>query len=229
MSSTAISKASAPLPRSYEHAQEALAKCESIDECKDWKDKAAALASYAKQADDESLFKTAMRIKGRAVRRMGELLREIEPRKGAGGGRPRSDGKPTAGSDRKFSAPTRTDAARAAGLSERQQAEAIRIASIPHRQFEKAIEAQEPPTLTALAKQGTTPRTSHLKGRDPKEFNEAIHVRGAMRRFAEKCDDASPAAVVRGSDDADFVEMKKWAKTILRWVEGLQAQLEKRS
>ena len=40
------------LPETYKHAVDALARCESLDECKSWSDKAAALSSYAKQADD---------------------------------------------------------------------------------------------------------------------------------------------------------------------------------
>ena len=40
----------ARLPRTYEAARAALAECQQLDECKDWADKAAALASYAKQA-----------------------------------------------------------------------------------------------------------------------------------------------------------------------------------
>ncbi len=59
----------ATLPAKYENAKTALAECNRIDECKDWGDKAAAMASYAKQAKDKSLVKMAMKIGGRAVRR----------------------------------------------------------------------------------------------------------------------------------------------------------------
>lgn len=70
--------ANATLPVVYQKAKEALATCDRIDECKDWADKTAALASYAKQSEDEALFKMAMRIRGRALRRCGELLREFQ-------------------------------------------------------------------------------------------------------------------------------------------------------
>ena len=62
------------LPETYKHAVDALARCESLDECKSWSDKAAALSSYAKQADDPELENMARRIRARAVRRCGELL-----------------------------------------------------------------------------------------------------------------------------------------------------------
>jgi hypothetical protein len=36
------------------HFASEFKECSRIDECKDWADRAAALASYAKQADDET-------------------------------------------------------------------------------------------------------------------------------------------------------------------------------
>src|SRR5262245_29355236 len=71
----------AMLPEKYVAATKALSECTVIDECKDWADKAAALASYAKQAEDDTLLKMAKRIQARAVRRAGELLKEIPPAK----------------------------------------------------------------------------------------------------------------------------------------------------
>jgi hypothetical protein len=70
------SVASAKLPKSYERAKIALAECYRVDECKSWVDKAMALASYARQVRDDSLYKTAGRIHGRALRRVGELQKQ---------------------------------------------------------------------------------------------------------------------------------------------------------
>ena len=47
------------------------------------------LASYARKGDDAELEEMATRIRTRAMRRVGELLQEIEPAKG---GDRRSDG-----------------------------------------------------------------------------------------------------------------------------------------
>lgn len=76
----------ASLPVTYEKARSALSECFKLDECKGWADKAKALASYAKQADDDELYKMARRIQGRAVRRVGELLQEFQTSEK--GGRP---------------------------------------------------------------------------------------------------------------------------------------------
>ena len=45
----------AKLPATYEAAKTALMECDRIDECMAWADKMAALASYAKQIEDEEL------------------------------------------------------------------------------------------------------------------------------------------------------------------------------
>jgi hypothetical protein len=208
----------AKLPASYEHARAALEKCEQIDECKEWADKAAALASYAKQAEDETLFKTAMRIKGRAIRRVGELLKQIETRRGSNqnireGARPKVE--------------TRQSVAEAAGLSSHQQKQALRIAELPKREFEKAIEAEKPPTLTALAKQGKRSSSAHLKGRRPEEFSASIDARGRMRDMADMCERIAPAVAVRGAREYDHPKMKAWARTIATWVAKLQNELKR--
>ncbi len=75
MSTALPSISDARLPASYERAKSALAECSRIDECKEWADKAEALASYAKQAKDDGLRILADRIQARAINRCGELLK----------------------------------------------------------------------------------------------------------------------------------------------------------
>ena len=53
-----------------------------MDECAPWALKAEALASYAKRAGDDELRKFADRIQARAIRRCGELLKQIKPATG---------------------------------------------------------------------------------------------------------------------------------------------------
>jgi hypothetical protein len=139
MDLTTIDTSGAKLPSTYHAAKRAISQCVSLDECKDWSDKAAALASYAKQAQDEQLEQMAKRIRARATRRAGELLKQVEPASGA-----RSDLGPV---------PSRGSAAAAAGLSERQAKTAQRLANVPADDFEEMVESGA--TITAIAAAGT--------------------------------------------------------------------------
>lgn len=137
---------SAKLPTAYESAKTALAKCVRIDECKKWADKAMALSSYARQVEDTTLENHAIRIKARAIRRMGQLLESINPSTGGGN----STGGAAHPSARK-------NAASEAGMSLHQQKQAQRVARIPKDNFNAQVESDNPPTVSKLAKQGRKP------------------------------------------------------------------------
>lgn len=62
-----------------------MAECQRIDEVKDIRDKAEAMAAYARQAKDTELIQFATEIKVRAERKCGELLAQTEKNKGAAG------------------------------------------------------------------------------------------------------------------------------------------------
>ena len=177
-----ISVSNASLPETYQAAQFALSQCSQVDECKDWADKASALASYAKQSEDESLMKMAQRIRARAIRRAGELLQQIEPATGKNNQYEQVKG---AGNHTFHS---RDSAAREAGMSKHQQMQATRTANVPDADFESMIESDTPPTLSHLAAQGIKKRKPlvDLEGRDPKEFNMAMHYVGAFEMVARE-------------------------------------------
>jgi len=141
-----IDVATAWLPAAYENAKIALAQCDAIDQCKEMADKAEALASYARQANDLELRQMADRIQARAIRRCGELLRQIEPASEMNLKQNRRDGT--------VPSVTRTQAATDAGLSERQRKTAIRVATVPVAEFERSVESPNPPSVTALAERG---------------------------------------------------------------------------
>lgn len=200
-----INAASARLPQTYENAKTALANCAQLDECQDWADKAAALASYAKQANDDEMMKMAVRIRDRAIRRAGELLKQIEPGQGA------RDGKRADGADTPL---TRTEAARQAGMSERQQVTAVRVANVPAADFEKQVESQNPPTVTALAEQGKKPAPApkpviDLKGRDPGEFNRALHFVGAFEEYQRDVEKIDADAILPILNDSERERVRK--------------------
>jgi AraC-like DNA-binding protein len=120
--------AEAALPVIYSEARNALAKCARIDECKNWADRAAALASYAKQADDEQLLNNAKRVKARAIDRMGELAEEIPPAKNQYDAAERA----RTGAD-----PSRIQVAANVGISPRQLKTALQVHAVPRDEFER--------------------------------------------------------------------------------------------
>jgi hypothetical protein len=214
----------AKLPAAYQQAKQALAECERVDECKTWADKMAALASYGRQAHDDSLVKHAMRIQNRAWRRAGELLEEFDAR-------PQNairDEEQKAGDHHLIS---RAEAGAAARMSAHQVKTAVRVARIPADEFEAAVESDDPPTVTKLAEMGKKVRPvkiiDHTEGRDPKEFNLAIHAFGDLRRHAESVRDIDVAAVVRGSFPEDSVTALMHIESLGAWLAGLKRELEK--
>lgn len=214
--------AEARLPATYEAAKNALAECSRLDECLTWANKAEALASYAKQAEDDQLRKMADRIQARAIRRCGELLKQIEAGNGA------RDGKRQEGDLPPFN---RTQAATDAGLSEHQRKTALRVASVPAPEFNEQVESDDPPTVTELARQGTTPRQTakplvDLKGRDPEHYAASTLGQGQLRRFAEFATDTDPLIVAKGAMPHEIAAIRRNIGTVDGWLDRLSVALE---
>lgn len=82
------------------------------------------------------LSRQADRVQARAIRRCGELLKQFDGR-----------GRPSENSDGAVSI-SQKQAARDAGISERQQVTAVRVANVPSEVFEAQVESEEPPTAS---------------------------------------------------------------------------------
>jgi hypothetical protein len=213
-----FSVANAKLPESYESARTALATCASIDECLTWADKAQALAAYARMADDDTLRKTCDRIQARAIRRMGELLKQIEPSKG---GRPAET---TTGTHSSF---TRTDAAREAGMSPHQQVQAIRVASVSAEDFERQVESDTPPTVTKLAEQGTNKRPTPASTQTrPEGFAAATNLIGTVEMFAQFCRSQSPEIIAAAVMPHEVTDVREHVATIDGWLDRFVVNLK---
>ena len=104
-------------------------------------------------------MKMATRIRDRAIRRAGELLKQVDPGHGA------RDGKQEVGAH----PPLRGEVAAHAGMSPHQATQAVRVANVPTTDFDHQVESAKPATVTALAEQGkkSAPAPAvDLKGRD---------------------------------------------------------------
>jgi hypothetical protein len=218
----------ARLPSTYEQAKTALAQCSRIDECQEWANKAEALASYARQADDDSLRKMADRIQARAIRRCGELLKQFDGR-----GRPEENKE---GTRPNYS---QAHAARDAGLSAHQQKTAVRVANVPAEQFEKAVDSDAPPTVTALAEMGKQSRPAPAAPSSPASeplpppaatapappvtapagFKQATHLIGVVREFAAFCEVNDPVVVAGGLMNSEVRDVRSFVGIIDGWLD----------
>jgi hypothetical protein len=117
----------------YDTARKALAEAHAVDEVKDIRDKAQAMAAYARQAKDQDLVAWATEIKIRAERKCGEMLRE-----GAkNGDRATRETAREVGSSRttRLDIPTLSDI----GISRDQSSRWQKLADMPEEHFETAV------------------------------------------------------------------------------------------
>ncbi len=209
----------AQFPQNYQSAKVALKECSEVDEAMEWADKAAAIATYARQSKDNALLNLAIKIKARAVRRAGELLKEFQT--GPDGGRPTKNGAAAGPVSQR-------QAAADAGMSERQEKTAVRVANVPQKEFEAAVESENPPSVTQLAeagKQPPNPPTILERGIDPEDFKEATKVHGALRSCAEAAQKHDPKIVVRGCLPNEYSKMIRFIETIRPWLDSLLNEL----
>ena len=196
------------LPSFYERACVAVKECVDIPEANEWKGKAEAIIAYSKTVDDKRLENYAKRIKARAYRRMGELLKSYK------------------GNNNQHTPLTVTSVAEQNGITERKQRTAINLADVPDQQFTEQIDRGNPATITDLAKQGIEARkeekrkegkTSFLYSEKPKGFNEAMYIKGDLRRLTEKFEEYDPLFIMGGLDAKGIEDVKNYISIIEAW------------
>jgi hypothetical protein len=131
----------------------------------------------------------ADRIQARAIRRCGELLREIPKANGA-----RTDIEPSGDTPTRL---TRASAATDAGLSRDQRVTALRVANVPAPEFEEAVESEAPPTVTALAECGKgASRATHKILRAHRSQLSKSHRRNSPRGISYLIQVTANSAVI---------------------------------
>ena len=122
----------------YEAARNALAEAHRVDEVKDIRDKAEAMAAYARQAKDSELIQYATEIKVRAEQRAGQLTAQMET----------TQGRRTSSHDAKKS---KAEQLADVGLTVQEAHRYEALAAMPTEHFETAVE-----TAKATAGEVTT-------------------------------------------------------------------------
>lgn len=138
----------------YEAARAALQAAHDVDEVKDIRDKAQAMALYAKQANDTALVEWATEIKVRAERRAGQMLADSKIN-GA-----RHDGKSHLKTGPESHDTTPGPTLESIGVSRDQSSRWQRLAAIPEKQFEEAV-------ATAKGKDGEVTTAALLRAAKP--------------------------------------------------------------
>lgn len=127
----------------YSAARHALEEAVRVDEVKDIRDKAVAMAAYAKQAGDNSLIQLATEIRVRAERKAGQMLAQMPKATGAKGIGPIA----VVMNDRNHS-PTLKDL----GISKDQSSRWQKLAAVPDDKFEQAVAAAKEVAAEVRAK-----------------------------------------------------------------------------
>lgn len=144
----------------YDAARSALCEAHRVDEVKEIRDKAAALTEYARQANDNEMYRWATEIKLRAERKAGELLAaQVQHH----GGRPA----------KRSSEKTVSKSLEELGVTKQQSSDWQKIAKIDEKEFEIAMASPVIMTTKQLAA-GETQRESkhgiHYSSETPEHY-----------------------------------------------------------
>lgn len=161
----------------YDTARRALAEARAVDEVKDIRDKAEAMAAYARQARDQDLIAWATEIKIRAERKCGEMLKEGAKngdRATAGKNQGARSSQPATNSQ-----PTLSDI----GISRDQSSRWQKLADMPEEHFETAVA-----TAKEHAGQVTTAHMLRVADELRKNAELKAEIAAAERHHAENPD-----------------------------------------
>lgn len=134
----------AKLPALYVQSCDALAKCDQLDECKQWHSKMEALAAYAHQARNDDLERCAKRIRNRAFRRVGEILAEVPSLRGKYRSEDKSLGEGFISGMAKVG--------KQHGITPNRVTDHVKVASIPEAKFNQLNDQPKTPSIRGIIK-----------------------------------------------------------------------------
>lgn len=168
----------------YDSARFALQQAVEIDEVKDIRDKAEAMAAYARQANDTQLVEWATEIKVRAERKAGLMLSEMDMNRGSMG----SGSNQHEVRSHDVTAPKLIDL----GITKNQSSRWQKLAAVPEDQFEQAIVAAK-----EVAGEVTTAAMLRI---------EKANRQPSASRLSEKCSPTTEHSEKESTHEPEFDE-----------------------
>lgn len=189
----------------YEAAKQAISEYKTIDEVKDFRNKALAIEAYAKQANDLDLERDAAIARVRAERKCGELLSETDKARGGWNSSDKSCSREARHQDEQ----PKTLAEM--GVTRDQSSKWQQLARVPDKEFEEAVNLP-----------GAIPNTSQLLKREEKEQprmdSQALWLWGRLvdmerDRLFEKpvsfyLNEMTDA--MRGDSESSILKLRRW-------------------
>ena len=160
----AASKKIVDLPM-YDAMCQAIEKAHRVDDVKDIRDKAVALAAYAREARNLEAEERCRVIRLRAERRAGQLLHEVPPATPSGANQHKKDVSPST------THPRLVDL----GITRNQASDWKRMAAMPPRDFERAIGTRASTKSIVAATKPSPPK--------PAYSTRALWLWGRLRDF----------------------------------------------
>ena len=196
----------------YDEMCRAIEACHAVDEIKGMRDRAMAVEHYAKQALDHESEHKVIRIRLRAERRMGQLLKEMEKAAGARGTGSNQHRKVRSNDT---TPPTLSDL----GISKTQSSHWQKLADVPEDKFEKALaDMSAPPSTAGIIRQYGEEPAAPDPPPAPPGFVKATQTIGAIADFSELCRENKPGFVAEGVLDYEIAELKTNIATVADWL-----------
>ena len=198
----------APLVR-YDAMCRAIRNCSSVDEAKEIRNKAIALATYSKQALNRDNERKCCEIRIRAERRAGQLLHDREKAKG---------GTPHKKSYQSNGATSRARTLSDDGLTKDQSSDWQKLAAVPEKQFELELQKPGVPTTEQILR-NANPKP---KGPDPLKdvTREALAVWGAITELERaKLLDADPRELFKQMTKPMQRDIARLSPIVISWLQ----------
>jgi hypothetical protein len=202
----------------YDAMCHAIAAAYEVDEVKDIRDRAIAIAAYARQIANIEAESRCAKIRVRAECRAAELYDAEQKAKGTRG--QLSGRNPSGG----VVAKSPEDNARTLagyGITTKQMSDWRKLASIPKDQFEAAVESQHKPTgASILNAVFPSPKPAPVS-------NDAIWLWGRLEEFKREALGKEPSEFLDTMVDTMLLDVADLLPRVIEWLEQVRAQCQK--